>query len=55
MVNEVMLASCILDLINLHPKQIILEYNLRLAPFLARSFPQVDILKQEETARMTIG
>jgi len=41
--DEVMFASCIPDLINLHPKQIILECNSRLAPLLARSFPQLDI------------
>ena len=41
--DEVMFASCIPDLINLHPKQIILECDLRLAPLFARSFQQVDV------------
>ena len=41
--DEVMLASCIPDLIHLNPKQIILECDSRLTPLLARSFPQLDI------------
>ena len=41
--DEVMFASCIPDLINTNPKQIILECDLRLAPLFARSFPQLDI------------
>ena len=41
--DEVMFASCIPDLINLNPKKIILECDLRLAPLFARSFPQLDI------------
>ena len=41
--DEVMFASCIPDLIHLNPKQIILECDSRLAPLLARSFPQLSI------------
>ena len=46
--DEVMSASCIPDLINTNPKQIILECDLYLAPLLARSFPQVDIQDRRE-------
>ena len=46
--DEVMFASCISDLINLNPKQIILECDLRLAPLFARSFPPVDIQDRRE-------
>ena len=46
--DEVMYASCIPDLINLNPKQIILECDLRLAPLFARSFPPVDIQDRRE-------
>ena len=38
-----MFASCIPDLINLHPKQIILECDFRLVPLFERSFPQLNI------------
>ena len=46
--DEVMLASCIPDLIHLNPKQIILECDSRLTPLLARSFPQLDIQDRRE-------
>ena len=46
--DEVMFTSCIPDLINLNPKQIILECDSRLAPLLARSFPQVDIQNRKD-------
>ena len=50
--DKVMFASCIPDLINTNPKQIIPECDLRLAPLLARSFLQVDI--QERRKRKDI-
>ena len=46
--DQVMFASCLPDLINLNPKQIILECDLRLAPLFARSFPGIDVQDRKE-------
>ena len=41
--DEVMFASCFPDLINTHPKQIIVECDSRLVPLFSRSFPEMNI------------
>jgi len=50
--DEIMFASCIPDLIDKNPKQIILECDLRLAPLLVRSFPQIDVLDRKDRERI---
>jgi ADP-heptose:LPS heptosyltransferase len=46
--DEIMFASCIPDVINQCPKQIIVECDSRLAPLFKRSFSQIITLERKE-------
>ncbi|MCS5586801.1 MAG: tetratricopeptide repeat-containing glycosyltransferase family protein, partial [Gammaproteobacteria bacterium] len=50
--DEIMFASCIPDVINQHPKQIIIECDSRLAPLFERSFTQVIVIERKERSKV---
>lgn len=46
--DQVMFASCIPDLMSLHPSEILLETNYRVAPTFKRSFPELEVIASEQ-------
>jgi tetratricopeptide (TPR) repeat protein len=49
--DEVMFASCIPDIINQHPKQVIIECDYRLVPLFKRSFTQVVVIEKKQRSK----
>lgn len=46
--DQVMFASCLPDLLELHPRQVLLEANERVEKTLARSFPQIRVFSSKQ-------
>ena len=46
--DQVMFASCLPDLLALHPEQVLLEANERVEKTLARSFPQIRVFSSKQ-------
>lgn len=46
--DQIMFASCLPDLLALHPQNVLLEANARVATTLARSFPQIHIISSSQ-------
>ena len=49
--DEVMFASCVPDIINQHPKQVIIECDSRLVLLFKRSFTQVVVIEKKKRRR----
>ncbi|MCS5549906.1 MAG: tetratricopeptide repeat protein [Gammaproteobacteria bacterium] len=49
--DEVMFASCIPDIINQHPKQVVIECDYRLVPLFKRSFKQAVVVERKERSK----
>jgi|LWDU01.1.fsa_nt_gi tetratricopeptide (TPR) repeat protein len=50
--DEVMFASCVPDIINQHPKQVIIECDSRLVPLFERSFTQVVVIERKQRSKI---
>jgi len=50
--DEVMFASCVPDVINQHPKQVIIECDSRLVPLFERSFTQAVVIERKDRSKI---
>lgn len=46
--DQIMLASCLSDLLSLQPKRVVVEAVTRVAPTLARSFPECEVISTRQ-------